>query len=106
MILGMGFSTHMLEDGMMILRVSMVDTKLEKETLRKVNCSSFAIKRSCAWQRHGLKKKTEKSNRKHSKDVKAISWELQHRLVVTDIDKGNLKVVKNKEAVRITGAMV
>ena len=28
-----------------------------------------------------------KNNRKYSKDVKAIPWELQHQLVVTDIDK-------------------
>ena len=67
MILGMGFSTHMLEDGMMILRVSMVDIKLAKETLRKENCSSFAMKRSCVWQTDYLKKKTEKSNRKYLK---------------------------------------
>ena len=28
-----------------------------------------------------------KNSGKYSKDVKAIPWELQHRLVVTDIDK-------------------
>ena len=28
-----------------------------------------------------------KNNRKHLKDDKAISWESQHRLMVTDIDK-------------------
>ena len=27
------------------------------------------------------------SNRKYLKDVKAIAWVLQHRLVVTDINK-------------------
>ena len=38
-----------------------------------------------------------KNNGKYLKDVKAIPWELQHRLVVTDIDKRKLKkVVKNK----------
>ena len=42
-----------------------------------------------------------KNNRKYSKDVKTISWELQHRLVVTDIDKRKLnKVVKNKQTIR------
>ena len=34
-----------------------------------------------------------KNNRKYSKNVKAIRWELQHRLVVTDIDKRKLKKV-------------
>ena len=39
-----------------------------------------------------------KNNRKYLKDVKAIPWELQHRLVVTDIDKRKLKkVVKNEQ---------
>ena len=28
-----------------------------------------------------------KNNREYLKDVKAICWELQHRLVVTDINK-------------------
>ena len=42
-----------------------------------------------------------KSNRKYLKDVKAIPWELQHRLVVTDIDKRKLKkVVKNEQTFR------
>ena len=37
-----------------------------------------------------------KTNRKYLKDVKAIPWELQHRLVVTDIDKRRLKKVVKK----------
>ena len=38
-----------------------------------------------------------KNNRKCLKDMKAIPWELQHRLVVTDIDKRKLKkAVKNE----------
>ena len=42
-----------------------------------------------------------KNNRKYLKDVKAIPWMLQHRLVVTDIDKRKLrKVVKNKQSAR------
>ena len=42
-----------------------------------------------------------KNNRKYLKDVKAIPWELQHRLVVTAIDKRKLKkVVKNKQTIR------
>ena len=39
-----------------------------------------------------------KNNRKYLKDVKTIPCELQHRLVVTDIDKGKLKkVVRNEQ---------
>ena len=42
-----------------------------------------------------------KNNRKYLKDVKAIPWELQHRLVVTDKDKRRLKkVVKNEQTIR------
>ena len=42
-----------------------------------------------------------KNNTKYLKDAKAIPWELQHRLVVTEIDKGNLiKVLKNKRTIR------
>ena len=42
-----------------------------------------------------------KNNRKYLKDVKAISWELLHRLVVTDIDTRKLKkVVKNEQTVK------
>ena len=41
-----------------------------------------------------------KNNRKYLKDVKVIPWELQHRLVVTDIDKRKLKkAVKNKQTI-------
>ena len=41
-----------------------------------------------------------KNNRKYLKDVKAIPWESQHRLVITDIDKRKLKkVVKNKQTI-------
>ena len=42
-----------------------------------------------------------KNNKKYLKDMKAIPWELQHQLVVTDIDKRKLKkVVKNKQTFR------
>ena len=42
-----------------------------------------------------------KNNIKYLKDVKAIFWELQHRLVVTDTDKSKLKkVVKNKQTIK------
>ena len=43
----------------------------------------------------------DKNNRKCLKGVKAIPWELQHRLVVKDIDKRRLKkVVKNEQTMR------
>ena len=43
----------------------------------------------------------DKNNKKYLKDVKAIPWELQHQLVVTDIDKRKLKkVVKNEQTFR------
>ena len=29
-----------------------------------------------------------KNNRMYLKDVKSIPWQMQHRLVLTDIDKG------------------
>ena len=32
-----------------------------------------------------------KNNKKYLKDMKAIPWELQHRLVVTDIGKRKIK---------------
>ena len=104
----------MLQDGLMVLRVCM---KLAKEMSREDDSSSFATKRSGVantWfelkeQRKITysmdRNKTEidfvliaKNNRKYSKDVKAIPCKLQHRLVVTDIDKRKLKkVVKKKQ---------
>ena len=42
-----------------------------------------------------------KNNRKYLKGVKAIPWELHHRMVVTDVDKRKLKkVVKNNQTFR------
>ena len=41
-----------------------------------------------------------KNNRKYSKDMKTISWELQHWLVVTNIAKQKMKkVVKNQQTI-------
>ena len=43
----------------------------------------------------------EKESRKFFKDVKAIPWELQHRLVVVDVKKENLfkhiKIIRNMQ---------
>ena len=42
-----------------------------------------------------------KNNIKLLKDVKAISWKLQHQLVVTDIEKRKLKkIVKKEQTIR------
>ena len=42
-----------------------------------------------------------KNNKKYLKNVKAIPWELQHRLVVADIEKKKLKkIVKNEQTFR------
>ena len=37
--------------------------------------------------------------RKYIRDVKVISWELQHRLVVVDLDKKILKKVVRKQQI-------
>ena len=37
--------------------------------------------------------------RKHTRDVKVIPWELQHRLVVVDLDKKVLKQVVRKQQI-------
>ena len=80
----------------------MVSMKLVKEMLREEDYSSCVMKRSCAGKYIGLKRGSRekqdivwveiklrfilywlvKKNRKYLKNVKAISWELQHRLVV------------------------
>ena len=42
-----------------------------------------------------------KNNRKYLKDVKAIPWDLQHWLVVTDLDRRRLKkVVKSEQTMK------
>ena len=40
-----------------------------------------------------------KRNRRYLKDVKVIPWELQHRLVVADLDKMKLKKIVKKEQI-------
>ena len=90
----------------MALRVCMVGMELANEILRKEGYSSFYEKELCVANTWFEKKKNRKiiysmgGNeikidlvlagtiiRKHLKDVKAIPGELQHWLVVTDIDK-------------------
>ena len=42
-----------------------------------------------------------KNNTKYLKDIKAILWELQYELMVTNIEKRKLKkVVKNEQTVK------
>lgn len=40
-----------------------------------------------------------KEDRKFLRDVKVIPWELQHRLVVTDLDKKKVKRLVRKERI-------
>jgi len=40
-----------------------------------------------------------KENRKYLRDVKVIPWELQHRLLVVDVDKRKQEKVMKKESV-------
>ena len=53
-----GTSTEMLGDRLMVLRVCMVGMELAKEMLREEHYSSFVMKRSCAWQIHGFKRRS------------------------------------------------
>ena len=62
MVLGLGDLADMLGDGLIVLGVCMVGMELEKEMLKKEDYWSFAMKSSCSWQKHGLKKGAEKSN--------------------------------------------
>ena len=55
-----GTLVDMLGDGLMALRVCMVGMELAKEMLREEDYSNFVVKRSCAWQIHGLKGNREK----------------------------------------------
>ena len=58
LVLGMGdFKGHVgrrIDDFEGVL----VGLELEKEMLREEDYSSFAMKRSCAWQIHGLKRRS------------------------------------------------
>ena len=79
---------------------------LGKEMQKEEDCWSFVMKESCAWQILGSKRQTKGKSlivpvevkqidfvlvgekyRKYMRDVKVISWKLQHRLVVVDLDK-------------------
>ena len=72
----------------------MVNTWFEKEQ-RKITYSLGGNKTEVDFVLVG------KNNRKYLKDVETIPWELQHRLVVTDMDKRKLKkLVKNEQTFR------
>ena len=57
-VLVWGTSTDMFGDRLMVLKVCMMDMELAKEMLREEDYSSFVMKRGCAWQTHGLKKRS------------------------------------------------
>ena len=63
----------------------MANTRFEKKEQRKIKYSMSGNETEIDIVLVG------KINRKYLKDVKAIPWELQHRLVVTDIDKRKLE---------------
>ena len=46
----------------MILRVSMIGMELDKGMLKEIDYSSFVIKRSCVWQRHGLQRRNRENS--------------------------------------------
>ena len=78
-----------------------------KKCRRKKIVGVIVMKESCAWQTLGLKRQTKEKitysageceteidfvlvgekHRKYTRDVKVIPWELQHRLVVVDLDQ-------------------
>ena len=67
------------------------NTWFEKKEQRKITCSMGGNKTEIDFVLVG------KNNKKYLKNVKAIPWVLQHRLMVTDIDKRKLKKVVNNE---------
>ena len=72
----------------------MANTWFEKKEQRKVTYSIGENETEIDFVSVG------KNNRKYLKDVKTIPWKLQHRLVVTVIDKRKLKkVVKNEKTI-------
>ena len=92
---------------------------LGKEMQKEEDCWSFVMKESCAWQILGLKRQTKGKSLivpvdveqklilclwgkygKYIRDVKVIPWELQHRLVVVDLDKKVLKKVRKERIIR------
>ena len=73
----------------------MANTWFEKKEERKIAYSIDGNKTEIDFALVG------KNNRKYLKEVKAIPWVLQHRLVVTNIDKRRLKkVVTNERIIR------
>ena len=69
----------------------MANTWFEKKKQRKITYSMGGNKTEIDFVL------VAKNNGQYLKDVKAIPWELQHRLVVTDIDKRKLKKVVKSE---------
>lgn len=101
-----------------VMRMSMKEKELGREMWMERFCSSFVMKRSCAWQmrfRKGERWKVTygageneleidfvlvgKGNRMYLRDVKVIPGELLHRLVVVDLVKKKVKKVVRKEAI-------
>ena len=83
---------------------------IEKKMQKEGDCWSFVMKENCAWQTLGFIRQTkgkllivlvhvkqklilclQEKIQKYVRDVKVILWELQHRLVVVEVDKKILK---------------
>ena len=62
-------------------RLCVANSWFEKKEQRKITCSMGGNETEIDFVLVG------ESNKKYLKDVKAIPWELQYRLVVTDPDK-------------------
>ena len=96
----------------MALRVCTKEINLANKTLRLGDCFNYETKRSCEGQTHSFKKMAYhvdeneiendfaligKNNRNYSKDERAISWELKHLLVKTNVNKVELKKLVNNK---------
>jgi len=100
----------MSENIWMVLKMCMMEMVLPRETQKEECCLSFVMKKELCvantWYRKQEKKVTFKAGgneieidfvlvgrkeRKFLRAVKAISWELQHRLIIADVDKRKLK---------------
>jgi len=64
----------------------MVNTWYQKQEKKKVTFKAGGNETEIDFVLVGTKES------KFLRDVKAISWELQHRQIIADVDKGNLRI--------------
>ena len=113
-----GISMDMWGNELRVLKVFTGGMVLGKEMQKEEDCWSFVMKELCVantWFKKTDKRKITYSGggceteidfvlvgekyRKYIRDVKVIPWELQHRLVVVDLDKKVLKKGVKKERI-------